>query len=141
MSIFPRSENICTRIPIHVRLRRTEKPLAPRLVVWNKSTEKVEQTITMIPTDSGHYYVRAAMEEILLEEQGQLKGIVMDKIIILHIDNPSVPSLDLVDLPGLVSVPNEDEPENMMELTKACAEGHIDEFKDNSIFLGTLTQY
>jgi len=43
------------------------------------------------------------MEEVLMEEQGGLvKGICMDKIIILHIENPSVPSLDLVDLPGLV---------------------------------------
>jgi len=59
MSIFPRADNICTRIPIHVRLRRTEKPQAPRLVVWNKLTCAIEQTITMIPTDSGHIYVRA----------------------------------------------------------------------------------
>ena len=35
-----------------------------------------------------------------------------------------------------MSVPTENEPDNMRELTRACAEAHIDEFKDNSIFLG-----
>lgn len=53
MSIFPRAEDICTRLPIHVHLRRGQTYTLPRLVVRNLQSKSIEKEYE-IPMDTGH---------------------------------------------------------------------------------------
>ena len=59
-------------------------------------------------------------------------GIVSDKIIIVEVQRPDVPCLDLVDLPGLVESP----PEKASE-TRKIYERQISE-KDHSLYLAVV---
>ena len=110
--IFPKNKKICTRMAIHVRLRRG--PAKPPLVeVYDKVAGTVLRDM-VIPMEKGNEYVNDAMEKILMSENdGMIRGICSKKMLILHVSSPSAPNLDLVDLPGLVSTFVRDEPENM----------------------------
>ena len=60
-----------------------------------------------IPIASGYVYVQQTMDELADEaarRSGSASGIVLDKMIVLEVFHPDVPVLDLVDLPGLVTV-------------------------------------
>jgi hypothetical protein len=110
--IFPKAKQICTRMAIHVRLRRG--PAKPPLVeVYDKVAGTVLRDM-VIPMEKGNEYVNDAMEKILMSENdGMIRGICSKKMLILHVSSPSAPNLDLVDLPGLVSTFVRGEPENM----------------------------
>ncbi len=41
--LLPRNENICTRLPFHVRLRRSDQPMPPKLEVYNTETKTTEK--------------------------------------------------------------------------------------------------
>ena len=123
--LLPRAENICTRLPIHVRLRRSDRALPPSLEVFNLSTNTSERGPYIIAAQSGAADVSAEMGRIIEEEQGQLRGVSATKIIILHISSPDVPFLDLVDMPGLVTAPSGNEPSDMASQTEAVSYTHL----------------
>ena len=104
MPIFPRGEDICTRLPIHVRLRHatSDRALPPRLEVRDTITGECIKGPFVLPCATGHVAVREHMEQILREEQVGAREVSRKHTIILHIESCSVPSMDLVDLPGLV---------------------------------------
>jgi len=112
MPIFPKAKQICTRLAIHVRLRRG--PSKPPLVeVYDKISGTVLRDV-VIPMEKGNEYVQDAMERVLkAENDGIIRGVSNKKVLILHVSSPMAPNLDLVDLPGLVSTYVRDEPENM----------------------------
>ncbi len=134
MSLFPRADGICTRMPIHAQLRRTTADLPLVLEIKNLKTKK--STKRIIPVNGGHINVRAAMEECLKAENKRVTGVSKEHIIILHISNPRVPSIDLVDLPGIVAGSAAGEPSDMSVQTLNLAKETIREFQDRAIFLG-----
>ena len=134
MSIFPRSEGICTRIPIHARLRRTLEAKAPVLTIYNQATRSEERRM-VIPLQSGHVDVREAMEEIIKTQRGSISGVESQRIIILHICSPRVPSIDLIDLPGIVVGAVAGEPSEMADLTHNLVLSHINLYGDRAIYL------
>jgi hypothetical protein len=70
---------------------------------------------------------------------GSLRGVSSSRIIILHVTNPDVPFLDLVDMPGLVSVPSGNEPSDLASQTLALVKGHIQsEHGANSLYLAVV---
>jgi hypothetical protein len=70
---------------------------------------------------------------------GSLRGVSSSRIIILHVSNPDVPFLDLVDMPGLVTVPSGDEPLDMASQTCALVKRHIQsEDGANSLYLAVV---
>lgn len=129
MPIFPRADNVCTRTPIHVRLRNSMFCEAATLEVFNTKTKCTEDGPHIIPTETGEKSflphrtqsqpkmqrrragdildctgaidVKAKMDEVLQKEGNQRLSI--DRIIIIKITNPYVPSIDLIDMPGLVT--------------------------------------
>ena len=106
MPIFPTAEGICTRLPIHVRLRNTPQAHAPQLEVYSLARGQTEEGPYEVPMQSGAIDVRDKMQEILDRENiDPAYGVSMDRIIILHVQGPHVPSLDVVDLPGLIAAP------------------------------------
>ena len=138
MSIFPRSENMCTRLPIHVHLRRTPVPCMPRLVVTNTRTKMVEKEY-FISVDSGHVDVQQEMNEVLKRyNNGYVTGVIDNVIIELFISNADVPCLDLVDMPGLIQNAADNEPENIKSATRTLLLNYIDMYKDRSIYLGVI---
>jgi len=63
MPIFPRDDNICTRLPIHVRLRNADACRPATLEVFNVSSNQTEQGPYVIPTEYGE---QCAQPELLL---------------------------------------------------------------------------
>ena len=51
--LLPRAENICTRLPIHVRLRRSDRALPQKLEVFNLTTNTTERRPYVIAAQSG----------------------------------------------------------------------------------------
>jgi len=83
--------------------------------------------------------VSKEMQRILTEEQGALRGVSANRIIIIHIENPTVPFLDLVDMPGLVEVPSGNEPADMHAQTTSLIKSHLQSVHGgNSIYLAII---
>jgi hypothetical protein len=137
MPIFPHDEDICTRMRIQVRLRRGAAQ-APRLEVFNLRTKKREGAVKTVPTETANVDVREAMGRLLSQQQRCITGVTADHMLILHVQSPSVPTLDLVDLPGIMAIAASDEPADMPAQTKALVANHIDESKDYSVFLACV---
>ena len=137
--LLPRAESICTRLPIHVRLRRSDQALPPTLEVFNVATNATERGPYVIAAQSGAAGVSEEMGRIISEEQGELRGVSANRIIILHISNPDVPFLDLIDMPGLVTAPSGNEPSDMASQTEAVVKAHMQsEHGSNSLYLAIV---
>ncbi|CAG9319617.1 unnamed protein product [Blepharisma stoltei] len=108
LNFLPRSEGICTRCPLELRLVHTEnetKPWAEFEGVQEKFTDfgKVKEMI-LAQTD---------------KKAGRNKGIVDDPII-LTIHSSTCPDLTLIDLPGITRIPlaGSDHPADIERITK-----------------------
>lgn len=115
MPLFPRNKTFCTRLPIHVRLRRPDVACDEQACVTmsvitaegyrNHSYDaEPEEPPCTIATASGYHFVQDRMSELSSRLAGETGGIVSDRIIVLDVLHPEVPVLDLIDLPGIVSV-------------------------------------
>jgi hypothetical protein len=137
--LLPRAEKMCTRLPIHVRLRRSDRALPPKLEVFNVITNTTERGPYVIAAQSGAADVSEEMGRIIKEEQGALKGVSATRIIILHITSPDVPFLDLIDMPGLVTAPSGSEPSDIASQTEAVVKAHMQSKQcSNSLYLAVV---
>jgi hypothetical protein len=126
VDIFPTEKKFCTRQPILLKMR-------------NNSTIPQPNTLfkVNIPSDSGEDNVQTvasveAVRSILKERMDFLKasgrGIVPDQAITVEIENAKVPTMDLVDLPGLFEAqldPCSNDPHNLSEMVEACTRRHV----------------
>ena len=130
---FPRGENICTRLPILVSLRSGERQ-PPVLQVMNRGSVHSSETF---PTTNYEEALRTCMEKAIGQENQNGKGISQTKQLRLKLTGPLLPTLDLLDMPGLVRIPNTDggEPETMKEDTHELARSIIGQYKDRAVFL------
>eukprot|EP00740_Mantoniella_antarctica_P018613 CAMPEP_0198697950 /NCGR_PEP_ID=MMETSP1468-20131203/330093_1 /TAXON_ID=1461545 /ORGANISM="Mantoniella sp, Strain CCMP1436" /LENGTH=1125 /DNA_ID=CAMNT_0044454783 /DNA_START=114 /DNA_END=3491 /DNA_ORIENTATION=+ len=106
MPIFPRNKKFCTKVPIHVRLRYSEEALPPTLEVYDVAQGQTLIGPYPVPAANAEFDVRAEMQNIMDDVYGELDdnvGVSGEKIIIVRINRPDVPTLDLIDMPGLVS--------------------------------------
>jgi hypothetical protein len=115
MPLFPRKKTFCTRLPIHVRLRRPDAARdecasvtmsvitaeAYRTVGYDAQPEEPPCTIS---TAAGYHFVQDCMDQLERRLAGETGGVVADRIIVLDVLHPEVPVLDLIDLPGIVAV-------------------------------------
>ena len=115
MPLFPRKKTFCTRLPIHVRLRRPDATREEQASVtmsvitaqaYAKSGYDAEpdEFPRTIATASGYHHVQDCMDELSSRLTGETGGIVSDRIIVLDVLHPEVPVIDLIDLPGIVAV-------------------------------------
>ncbi|CAE7823521.1 mx1 [Symbiodinium sp. CCMP2456] len=112
LSIFPRKRRFCTRLATHLRLRRNPDLCRTTLSVCTVTSqgERREGKAMVVPKENGDRWVQEQMDRLVLElSDGQegSGGIVTEKIIVVEVQHPEVPSIDLVDLPGITSVPKE----------------------------------
>jgi hypothetical protein len=133
MAIFPTAEGICTRLPIHVRLRNRPEARAPSLEVFNVVTNTTVDGPHFVPMATAAVDVQEKMREVLLRENGALDGVSADHILILHVEGPSVPTLDVVDMPGLIAAP-----EPQRRETHALLERHVAQHGAYSMFLAVV---
>eukprot|EP00435_Cladocopium_sp_Y103_P063286 s2564_g24.t2 len=107
LPFFPRKRRCCTRLAIHLRLRRT--PGISRATLTVLSAEGEEELSREIPQENGWLIVQEEMERLQKElfGSGKEERIIAEKSIVVKVERPDVPCLDLVDLPGMTQTPKE----------------------------------
>ena len=122
---------ICTRMAIKVELRRGQaRPT--ELQVVDLATQEPRSAPNIIV---GEMDVRMEMEKIIRQEHSGLSGVSQTRMLVLRVRSPTVPSLDLVDLPGLVSAKRPGEPDNLAAQTEQLLGSFIEGHKQHSVFL------
>lgn len=143
MSIFPRLVeeavgNTCTRVRIEVQLRNSSEQHTPTLQIINAETrdpcDGYAEPI-MVPALNGHIDVRREMDELLKAVQGAddseeaSDAYITDKIIVLRVQSPLVPTIDIIDLPGIRQTGAG------ADATQIIVRNHITQNHDRSLFL------
>ena len=137
MPMFPHDAQVCTRLPVQVRLRRGAAA-APRLEVVNTRTGAKESEINIVPMESASVDVRSEMDRLITRQHRSVRGVTSERTIILYVQSPVMPNLDLIDLPGVMENPGAGEPEDMPQQTQALTNAQIDLHKSHSMFLCTV---
>ena len=106
LPLFPRKRRFCTKLAILVRLRRQIDDAAPQTVtlkvVATDGGGLLERHV--LPIENSFEWVADKMQELVdAAAATSASGVVEDKQLVLDVCHPAVPSIDLVDLPGLVS--------------------------------------
>ena len=134
--MFPRGEGICTRMAIKVELRRTLAGAEPpQLQVVDVKTQQPLGPKMTLALNAGDHDINEAMQQQIRIEHKGLVGVSLKRMLVLRVCSPSVPSLDLIDLPGLVNTRREGEPEDMAEQTKELISSFIEAHKAHAMFL------
>jgi hypothetical protein len=105
----------------------------PRLSVVDAKSGTTLRGPLMIPSENGHLDVHEEMRRLVIEENGEETQVCHNRIIVLDIEGPHVPSIDLVDLPGLLQAPKE-----AAEASRALVAAQIQEYRKYSIFLAVV---
>ncbi|KAK8651475.1 hypothetical protein V6N13_141076 [Hibiscus sabdariffa] len=100
---LPRSQGICTRVPLIIRL---QNHASPRLEVHLEYNDKI------VPVEESH--LESAIIIATDEVAGHGKNI-SNTPITLVVKKDGVPDLTMVDLPGITRVPVHGQPENIYE--------------------------
>ena len=124
--MFPRGEGVCTRIAIKVELRRTLEAHQPELQLVDLESGQPVGPPTLI-TLEGERAVAHAMQAVIGGDQTEIN---ITQMLVLRVRLPSVPTLNLVDLPGLVQ-----SPETRRQQTLSLADRFIATYKERSVFL------
>ena len=122
---LPRSQGICTRVPLIMRLQR--QPI-PQLELFLEYNGKV------IETDEEH--VSEAINLATNEIAGLGKGICKAPLT-LEVRKNGVPDLTMVDLPGITRVPVHGQPPNIYDQIKEIIMEYIT--PEESIILNVLS--
>ena len=125
LPVFPRNRRFCTRLAIHMRLRRsTTGESVAKLSVHDAITMRPCSEQETIPLARGFEYVQAKMDELIEDVKAESPedtiGILSNRAIVLEIQHCAVPSIDLIDLPGLTQHPKE-----KAEITKKIVEQQV----------------
>ncbi|CAK0896507.1 unnamed protein product [Prorocentrum cordatum] len=121
LPVFPRSPDVCTRMPIRVRVRRGGSQVAVFLSVVKRGTgEKIKGPIRLA-LGSSEDGVRRMMDEF-----ADVAGIELE----VTVTSPVLPPVNMIDLPGLVLHPPDDR-----KRTGALVLEYIRHYKANSVFL------
>lgn len=117
--VFPRDRNLCTRCPIKLSLRNDPRAdeLEPVSVRFGR------RTLTVLQGAVGDT-VKKLMNDAVCELNGGPFGIVGEELVI-EMRKPNVPTIDLIDLPGIVAASLPDEPGDMMKQTRDLVERYV----------------
>ncbi|KAG6949623.1 hypothetical protein JG688_00014552 [Phytophthora aleatoria] len=151
LPLFPRESDICTRMPILLKMShgnfevQGDPELMPHCKGNPQPTDQQTPTYQLIkmrliysddraPIESERLFtlqqaaeiMRKWMEQIVREEHdaNKLAGVV-DHVLEIEVRAPNLPNLKLVDLPGIVAGKLIDEPEDMMQRTRALVEKYL----------------
>ncbi|EOA34740.1 hypothetical protein CARUB_v10022311mg [Capsella rubella] len=112
---LPRGQNICTRVPLVMRLENSTSHVPEILLKFNN------ETITI--TDEDH--ISEAISKATDAIAGTGKG-VSDTPLTLHVKKAGVPDITMIDLPGITRVPVNGQPENIYDQIAAMVMKQIE---------------
>jgi hypothetical protein len=124
VEVLPRDVAFCTRQPVVLKLRYDpDIPQgSPRFILTIPNDLSLfSDGVDCQEFDSANQ-IRALIEARMLAIKASGLGILMNSEVVVEIHSSGVPTIDLVDLPGLISVFVEEpgEPENLAELSEMC---------------------
>jgi hypothetical protein len=128
VDIFPTEKKFCTRQPILLKMRNNSAIPQPNTLfkVTIPSNNGSDDVKTVASVDAVRCILKDRMD--FLKSSGQ--GIIADQAIIVEIENARVPTMDLVDLPGLFEAqldPSSNDPKNLSEMVEACTRRYLDD--------------
>ena len=126
MPLFPRSKSLCTSVPVKINIRRAPEQRPTTLEVWDTAANRQLGRTRVIPLDTGEVDIRAAMAEAI---RAQGAKVSVDRELRVCITSPTLPPMNLVDLPGTVEFGEE------KELTHGLVTKYISENQDSSMFV------
>jgi len=128
VDVLPRNHQICTRQPIALLLRHNPKISAEnpflRLTIPGDTPKDAPAVFENLTAQE----VNVLVHEQMLKIKKEKKGIVMDQEITIEVQSDGVPTIKLVDLPGLIAVRtfDIDEPNDLAELSEKCTRKYLD---------------
>ncbi|EOY09967.1 Dynamin related protein 4C [Theobroma cacao] len=122
---LPRSQGICTRVPLIMRLQSHQSPTPELHLEYNGKTVPVEES-----------HITTAINLATDEIAGHGKGI-SNTPLTLVVKKDGVPDLTMVDLPGITRVPVQGQPENIYEQIRDIIMEYIT--PEESIILNVLS--
>lgn len=127
--IFPRNQHLCTRCPTRVKLRRTTKENAkiPKVYVRHRATGVISN-VNFVALEQIGVVIKELMDEMIDVKKRQ--KIVADREVVVELNFPNCPNIDIMDLPGMIAAPAEDK-----AAAELIAKSIINEEKNHSIFL------
>ena len=152
MSIFPRDDvsscQCTTRMPIRAKLTRgPAKAAYLEVFKYNGGADENDELQELIEPDGrkvkrrvisvnhGAIEVRRAMMQFVPT------GVSMKYYIKLTIQGPNIPSIMMIDLPGMVNDPTGTEPTDIGTDSVAITDAYIEKYKDKAIFLAVVSCY
>ena len=126
MPLFPRSHGICTKVPIKINIRRAPEQRATTLEVWDTAANEQVGRTRVVPLSTGEVDIKAAMADAI---KAQGSDVSVDRELRVCITSPTLPPMNLVDLPGVVHSGANKEP------THALVSKYIAENQDSSMFI------
>ncbi|KAK1996184.1 vacuolar sorting protein VPS1 [Colletotrichum falcatum] len=132
---FPRKEGLCTRFPTEIVLRHSNEPLRTKAFIRPHSGRSAEVAQTL------HNYEREMKEDlsdlpVVIEEVSKLMGIrgftdslndpaFASDALRIEVTGPTGLQLSVVDLPGLISVANEEQSEADVAAVHAMVKSYL----------------
>jgi hypothetical protein len=128
VDIFPTEKKFCTRQPIHLKMRNNSAVPQPNTLfkVTIPSDNGCDDTQIVASVDEVRSILKNRMEFL----KGSGKGIIADQAIVVEIENARVPTMDLIDLPGLFEAqldPSSNDPKNLSEMVEACTRRYLED--------------
>ena len=127
MPLFPRSKSLCTSVPVKISTRCGAVPRPPTLEVWNTLTGEQVGRTRIIPLAPGAVDIRAAMADMIASQRA---AVSVDHELRIQIVSPTLPPMNLLDLPGLVSYP-----EDMRERTNGLVQRYMVDNLEHSLYV------
>lgn len=115
LDFLPRSDGVCTRRPLELRLNHTADDAKPYAIFPDEIPGKKFTNFTEVQ-DS----IIALTDKVC----GNNKNIV-DKPIVLQVYSNTCPDLTLIDLPGITKIPIAGQPENIEKVTRAMCHRYV----------------
>ncbi|KAL8264306.1 hypothetical protein R6Q59_022436 [Mikania micrantha] len=101
---LPRAQEICTRVPLIMRLQHHPDPVPEFRLEFQKKTVKISE----------ESQISEAIDKATVEIAGNSKGI-SNVPLTLVVKKKGVPDLTMVDLPGITRVPIGDQPKDIYD--------------------------
>ena len=134
LQLFPRGSGLCTRMVIRAELRRGAATMATVEVVDRSGATASVESTKQCTVDEIEKTIHDSMEAAMTAH-GANAAVLLTHELYVHVQQPELPTLDLIDVPGLVVTSGNhqspDTPQKTLELAKSV----VDRYKDTAMFL------
>ena len=127
---LPRGQSLTTRCPLVIEMRHVgdSSSATNNMTGW---IEGEEVGVTQLSPSKINDWIQASTKKI-----AGGKANIVEKALHVRVEGPGVPSLTLVDLPGIARAPTQDQPANIEEITVSLIRNTIKH--DDCIILAVM---